>query len=296
MRYGFVVDNRKCIGCHACSVVCKAENDVPLGVFRTWVKCVDKGRFPDTRRYFQVTRCNHCDDPPCVAICPVGAMYRRADGIVDFDSSRCIGCKACLQACPYDAVYIDPEKRTAAKCHFCAHRVGLGLEPACVATCPAQAVVAGDLDDPASEVTLLLRQGPVRVRKPEKRTRPKLFYLGAEEAVIVPGGAHNVGTYLFATVNTKAHRAPSAVASPSPAGAEPAVVSYDVEHARPWGWQVPAYFWTKSVSTGALGPACARSCHRRRRDRHQARDGARAGGALVHGAHRRAARLGPFPP
>jgi Fe-S-cluster-containing dehydrogenase component/formate-dependent nitrite reductase membrane component NrfD len=259
VRYGFVVDNRKCIGCHACSVACKAENHVPLGVYRTWVKCVDKGRFPATRRYFQVTRCNHCDNPPCVAICPVGAMYRRADGIVDFDSSRCIGCKACLQACPYDAVYVDPEKRTAAKCHFCAHRVGLGLEPACVATCPAQAVVTGDLDDPASEIALLVRQEPVRVRKPEKRTRPKLFYLGAEEAVIVPGEARNVGTYLFATMNAKAHRAPDPGVAP-PAGAAPAVVSYDVEHERPWGWQVPAYFWTKSVSTGALAlPALARA-------------------------------------
>ena len=94
MRYGFVIDNRKCIGCHACSVACKAENRVPLGVFRTWVRCVDKGQFPDTRRHFQVTRCNHCDDPPCVAVCPVAAMYRRNDGIVDFDPSRCIGCKA----------------------------------------------------------------------------------------------------------------------------------------------------------------------------------------------------------
>ncbi len=103
MNYGFLIDNRKCIGCHACSTACKSENEVPLGVNRTWVKYVEKGEFPDTRRYFQVTRCNHCAHPPCVPICPTKAMYQREDGIVEFDSDICIGCKACMQACPYDA-------------------------------------------------------------------------------------------------------------------------------------------------------------------------------------------------
>ena len=253
MRYGFVIDNRKCIGCHACSVACKSENQVPLGVFRTWVRCVDKGQFPNTRRHFQVTRCNQCDNPPCVAICPVAAMYKRSDGIVDFDSSRCIGCKACMQACPYDAIYVDPERGTAAKCHFCAHRVTAGMQPACVVACPEQAIIAGDLDDPHSEIFRLIDHESVRVRRPDKQTRPKLFYVGAEEAVIVPGQARNVGTYLFATANAKTLRPPM----PPERGllrepAVPAIVSYDVEHLRPWGWQVPAYFWTKSVSTGIL--------------------------------------------
>ena len=259
MRYGFVIDNRKCIGCHACSVACKAENHVPLGVFRTWVRCVDSGQFPDTRRHFQVTRCNHCDNPPCVAVCPVAAMYRRRDGIVDFDPSRCIGCKACMQACPYDAVYIDPERATAAKCHFCAHRVEAGMQPACVVACPEQAIVAGDIDDPASEISRLIDEEPVTVRRPDKQTRPKLFYVGAEEAAIVPGRARNVGTYLFATVNTEARRVPLPAERGSSRGPTvPAIVSYDVEHLRPWDWQVPAYFWTKSVSTGILAvPALA---------------------------------------
>jgi len=132
MRYGFVIDQRKCIGCHACTVACKEENQVPLGVNRTWVKYIEKGTFPDTRRYFSVMRCNHCDNAPCVTICPTVALYRRPDGIVDFDGERCIGCKSCMQACPYDALYIDPETQTAAKCHYCAHRVEVGLEPACV--------------------------------------------------------------------------------------------------------------------------------------------------------------------
>ena len=151
MKYGFVIDNRKCIGCHACTVACKTENHVPVGVNRTWVKYVEKGVYPNTRRVFQVTRCNHCEKPPCVTICPVTAMYQRKDGIVDFNSDRCIGCKACMQACPYDSIYMDPDDGTATKCHFCAHRTEVGLEPACVIVCPEHAIIAGDLSDPASE-------------------------------------------------------------------------------------------------------------------------------------------------
>lgn len=109
MNYGFVIDGRKCIGCHACSVACKSENQVPLGVNRTWVKYVEKGSFPDTRRYFTVLRCNHCEEPPCVDICPVEALHKRDDGIVDFDSRRCIGCKACAQACPITQSTLIPK-------------------------------------------------------------------------------------------------------------------------------------------------------------------------------------------
>ncbi|MGH2859190.1 MAG: 4Fe-4S binding protein, partial [Solirubrobacteraceae bacterium] len=105
-RFGFVIDQRACIGCHACTVACKEEHGVELGVFRTWVKYIEQGAFPDTRRYFSVLRCNQCTDAPCVQICPVTALFKREDGIVDFDPERCIGCKACLQACPYDALYI----------------------------------------------------------------------------------------------------------------------------------------------------------------------------------------------
>ena len=200
MNYGFLIDNRSCIGCHACSTACKSENEVPLGVYRTWVKQVEHGAFGEARRHFQVTRCNHCAKPPCVAICPVTAMYKRPDGIVEFDGDVCIGCKACLQACPYDAIYIDPETHTAAKCHFCAHRTDLGLEPACVVVCPTQAIVAGDLDDPDSRIRHLLAEHPTSVRRPEQGTAPKLFYIDAHEVTLNPLAAPAPGNMAFTSL------------------------------------------------------------------------------------------------
>ncbi len=185
-NYGFVIDNRKCIGCHACSVACKSENEVPLSVSRTWVKYVETGLYPDTRRHFQVTRCNHCANPPCTRICPTEAMYQRADGIVEFDNEFCIGCKACMQACPYDAIHIDPDNGTAAKCHYCGHRTDIGLDPACVVVCPEHAIIAGDMNDPSSEISNLLARHPVTVRKPEQGTAPKLFYIEGNDVVMHP--------------------------------------------------------------------------------------------------------------
>src|SRR5437899_10372397 len=199
LRYGFVIDQRRCIGCHACTVACKEENQVPLGAFRTWVKYVERGTFPQTRRYFSVLRCNPCDAAPCVTICPTVALYRRSDGIVDFASSRCVGCKGCMQACPYDALYIDPDTHTAAKCNYCAHRVEVGLEPACVIVCPAQAIIAGDLDDPRAPIARLVATEPVQVRKPEQGTRPKLFYVGADAAALTPSMQTSSEHYLFAS-------------------------------------------------------------------------------------------------
>src|SRR5262249_43809646 len=155
-------------------------NQVPLGAFRTWVKYIEKGAFPSTRRYFSVLRCNHCDAAPCVAICPTLALYRRDDGIVDFDGARCIGCKSCMQACPYDALYIDREPQPAAKCNYYAHRVEVRLEPACVIGCLEQAIVSGDLDDASGRIARLVATEQVQVRKPEQGTRPKVYYLGAE--------------------------------------------------------------------------------------------------------------------
>ncbi|MEZ4992262.1 MAG: 4Fe-4S dicluster domain-containing protein [Saprospiraceae bacterium] len=197
MKYGFVIDNRKCIGCHACTTACKSEHDVPVGVNRTWVKQVEKGVFPDTRRLFSVMRCNHCTDAPCVEICPTEALHFRPDGIVDFDKDRCIGCKSCMQACPYDALYIDPETRTAAKCNYCAHRIDVGLEPACVNVCPEHAIISGDMDDPTSEIAELLSRQQVSVRKAEKGTVPNLFYIDGDSASLDPFATEKNGEYLW---------------------------------------------------------------------------------------------------
>jgi Fe-S-cluster-containing dehydrogenase component/formate-dependent nitrite reductase membrane component NrfD len=246
-RFAFVIDQRSCIGCHACTVACKEEHGVELGVFRTWVKYVEQGTFPDARRFFSVLRCNHCDDAPCVEICPVTALYRRDDGIVDFDPERCIGCKACLNGCPYDALYIDPNSQTAAKCNFCAHKVETGLKPSCEVVCPTDAIISGDLDDPESEVSRLVDTEAVHVRAPEQGTRPKLFYVGAEETALDPIQVSGGEAYLMSEVP------PSQREKLRPLADEArAVAMADVAHPPPWGWRVSSYFLTKGVAAGAM--------------------------------------------
>ncbi len=197
MKFGFIIDNRKCIGCHACTTACKSEHDVPIGVNRTYVKQVEKGEFPNTRRIFSVMRCNHCSDAPCVEICPVQALYTREDGIVDFDNNRCIGCKSCMQACPYDALYIDPDNKTAAKCNYCAHRVEVGRAPACVDVCPEHAIIAGDMENMETEIAMLLAREQVMVRKPEKGTKPNLFYINGDYQSLDPDATHRSGPGLW---------------------------------------------------------------------------------------------------
>ncbi|HMH52334.1 MAG TPA: 4Fe-4S dicluster domain-containing protein [Candidatus Acidoferrum sp.] len=252
VRYGFVIDQRKCIGCHACTVACKEENRVPLGAFRTWVKYVERGHYPDTRRYFAVLRCNHCDDAPCVTICPTVALYRRPDGIVDFDGDRCIGCKSCMQGCPYDALYIDPDTNTAAKCHYCAHRVEVGLEPACVVVCPERAIIAGDLDDPSAPIARLVATEQVQVRKAEQGTRPKVFYVGADAAALTPSMQASTESYAFASRPPDEVDLVRMVASVQNGGDLSRPV-YDAPHQpQPWGWKVAAYLWTKSIAAGTL--------------------------------------------
>ena len=278
MKYAFVIDQRKCIGCHACTVACKAEHDVPIGVYRTWVRYIERGEFPNTRRYFLVNRCNHCDDAPCVAICPTRALYKRADGIVDFDSSRCIGCKSCMQACPYDALYIDPNTHTAAKCNYCAHRVEQGIEPACVVVCPERAIIAGDMHNPNTEIARIIAREPVRVRKPEQGTKPNVYYLGADEGTINPEAAVEELPHMtmWSTLLKPQHEDESAIdmgkslrptresdladspfnghaARIAPRTRGNARVVYDTPKNRaPWGWKVWAYLGTKSIGAGAM--------------------------------------------
>src|SRR5262245_6134870 len=255
-KFGFLIDNRKCIGCHACTVACKSEHQVPVGVDRTWVKYIEKGTFPNNRRLFTVMRCNHCEWAPCVTICPVTALHTRGDGVVDFNSDRCIGCKACLQACPYDALYTDPDTHPTAKCNSCTRRPELGLQPSCVVGCPAQAIIAGDLDDPTTEIARLFDRHPVQVRKPEKETRPKLFYIEADEASLVPTRAAADGPTMWSRgsyVATDGQPVPTRDSAPSPNGGNgrvglPVVApgaprrAYDVRPRAPaWGWEVAAY-------------------------------------------------------
>lgn len=246
-QLGFVIDQRRCIGCHACTVACKVEHGVELGVFRTWVKYIERGEFPDARRHFAVLRCNHCDDAPCVQVCPVRALYKREDGIVDFDPERCIGCKACLNACPYDALHIDPDSHTAAKCNFCAHRVELDLKPSCEVVCPTQAIISGDVDDPESEVSRLLGTTPAAVRSPEQGTGPNVYYLGADPAALDPLAAGGGEAYLTTEVP------PSQRQKLKPLnGNAPATVASDIAHPSPWGWKVSSYFLSKGVAAGAM--------------------------------------------
>lgn len=197
MNLGFVIDNRKCIGCHACTVACKSEHDVPIGVNRTWVKYVEKGVYPNTRRIFSVLRCNHCANAPCVDICPTSALHYRDNGIVDFDTRRCIACKSCMQACPYDALYIDPDERVAEKCNFCAHRIEIGLEPSCVVVCPEEAIIFGDMERVDSDIAQLVSREAVSVRKPEKGTDPKLFYIDGDRSSLTPTLAGREEQYLW---------------------------------------------------------------------------------------------------
>jgi Fe-S-cluster-containing dehydrogenase component/formate-dependent nitrite reductase membrane component NrfD len=249
MRYGFLIDHRKCIGCHACTVACKSEHQVPVGTFRTWVKYIEKGQYPDARRYFSVMRCNHCDDAPCITICPVTALFRRKNGIVDFDGDRCIGCKSCMQACPYDALYINPNTNTAEKCNYCAHRVEAQIEPACVIVCPVQAIVSGDMDDPASNLSRLIASEQTQVRKPEAGTKPKLHYIEADQSSLVPTDQTHTEGYLWSENQMDALMMSEQVMAEMDAKAR---TTYDISHDRPWGWKVSAYLWTKSLAAGSF--------------------------------------------
>ena len=199
-RWGMVLDLTRCIGCNACTVACKIENGTPDDHYWCRVYTEETGTFPEVKTTYVPALCNHCADAPCVAVCPTGASYQRDDGIVLIDPDKCIGCRACMTACPYAARFYlrkgvleagyhgeltDFEEKkwelfqegTVTKCTFCAHRVDEGLEPACVITCPTDARIFGDLDDPESKPSKLIRERNGQQPLADLGTNPSVYYV-----------------------------------------------------------------------------------------------------------------------
>lgn len=200
-RYGMVMDMRRCIGCHACEVACKAENKVPLGVWRTQVRYFEKGRYPNTRRYFFLHICDQCAEPACVTASQnngVGAFYQTEDGVVLIDLKKLTKgrtkkqieteVKAAIEACHAEAIYVDPLTGLPGKCTFCYHRLKAGLVPACVQSCVGRARIFGDFDDPNSEVSKLAATQPTRAMTPTEDPNPGVLYV-ATDANHLDGGA-----------------------------------------------------------------------------------------------------------
>lgn len=196
-----VIDLKRCVGCYGCQMSCKAEHATPPGVFFARVIKREGGTYPNVRKLLLPVLCMHCEDPPCETVCPTGATVKRPDGIVEINHDLCVGCRYCMQACPYEARYFNDKERfyfdgqgpteyeavgyrqhqtgVVMKCNFCAHRLGNGALPSCVATCPTGARIFGDLDDPNSEVSRLIRERGGEPLHPELGTGPSVFYLPA---------------------------------------------------------------------------------------------------------------------
>ncbi len=186
-RYAMVIDLHKCVGCQACTVACKSEWEVPLGNARTHVRQAGpEGVFPRLVASPYVAQCNHCDRPTCVEACPTGATFQTAEGIVKVNRELCIGCGFCVEACPYDARYLNPVINKVDKCDFCASRLDKGLQPACVTTCTAHAKYFGDLEDTRGEVFgLVYERGARRNETADVHIGPNVYYLGRKENVDV---------------------------------------------------------------------------------------------------------------
>ena len=189
-HWAMLVDIRRCIGCQACTVSCFMENAVPEDNFRTIVSTYAVEQLREGKKEigtFMLPRlCNHCSNPPCVPVCPVGATFKQPDGEVVVNAERCVGCAYCVQACPYDARFINHETGKADKCTFCTLRLQAGLLPACVETCVGGARLFGDLNDPHSEINRLmaLHKDELKTLKPEAGTHPNVFYIGLEDEFV----------------------------------------------------------------------------------------------------------------
>lgn len=175
-RYAMTVDTRRCVGCNACVLSCKAENDLPEDGYRDWIVTETRGRFPELTQQIRSERCNHCEHPPCVDACPTGASHVHDGGTVLVDAGKCTGCKACIAACPYGARYVHTDGHVD-KCTFCLHRVWRGEQPACVEVCPTSALAFGDAADSRSEVARKRAERPGKVLKEEAGLEPQVFFL-----------------------------------------------------------------------------------------------------------------------
>jgi molybdopterin-containing oxidoreductase family iron-sulfur binding subunit len=203
MRFGMVIDLRKCVGCNACTAACKQTNATPPGVFWSRVLNYETGEYPGARLQYLHMMCMHCQDAPCLEVCPTGATYRGEGGQVLVDDDICVGCRYCMMACPYEARsfnsteprpyfqekgltefeqvgYRSHPRSAIEKCTFCTPRLRQGKLPACVVTCPSEARIFGDLDDPASQVARLVASGKARPRLEDQKTRPSVFFVEAD--------------------------------------------------------------------------------------------------------------------
>jgi tetrathionate reductase subunit B len=218
VRWVFLVDTYKCVGCGLCVKACKLENEVPYdsSVTRTWVEryvvISDGSVYADTPKgardgftttkidlnsagfkdvknkdieqaFFVPKLCNQCDNPPCVQVCPVGATYQTADGVVLVDRAWCIGCGYCVMGCPYGVRFFHPVYHVAEKCNFCYHRITKGLKTACVSACPFGSRLLGNIRDPHDPVTKIIMTQRVAVLKEEYGTKPQVFYIGLSKEV-----------------------------------------------------------------------------------------------------------------
>ena len=182
-HWSMLVDTRRCIACQACTMACSMENASPEGAFRTVVATYAVTAEGKTGLSVLPRLCNHCAEPPCIPVCPVAATFKRKDGIVLVDGDRCVGCAYCVQACPFDARFINHDTGKADKCTFCSHRLEAGLLPACVETCVGGARIFGDTNDPHSDISqqLKMAEGHIQVLKPEAKTSPRVFYIGLDD-------------------------------------------------------------------------------------------------------------------
>ena len=186
-KLGMLIDLSLCVGCNACAVACKQENGVPLTKFNTWVESWDVDDAGTIRRANVPKQCNHCVDAPCVTVCPTGASYRTEDGVVLVDAEKCIGCKYCMAACPFQARWVNDETGEVDKCTFCYHRSSHGLLPACVSTCITRARYFGDLNDPQSDIAKKLAEvGGGDALYDDLGLDPSLLYVGLSEVEGMP--------------------------------------------------------------------------------------------------------------